>query len=148
MKQSFMKWSMKLPQIQPQIRMILIQKAHQILRLVTIKFQFLFLLQTNYILYSFQDAILPIIAATYDLEDECLAGSESSEDGIIRKSPLPQPDKMIADRWKCLRCGILNVPPMRFCHKCYEVLISIFSFNHSFRIIFKIHFPLDKERVA
>ena len=90
--------------------------------------QFLFLLQTNYILYSFQDAILPIIAATYDLEDECLAGSESSEDGIIRKSPLPQPDKMIADRWKCLRCGILNAPPMRFCHKCYEVLISIFSF--------------------
>lgn len=68
-----------------------------------------------------EDAILPIIAATYDLEDECLAGSESSEDGIIRKSPLPQPDKMIADRWKCLRCGILNVPPMRFCHKCYEI---------------------------
>jgi len=66
-------------------------------------------------------AILPIIAATYDLEDECLAGSESSEDGIIRKSPLPQPDRMIADRWKCLRCGVLNVPPMRFCHKCYEI---------------------------
>lgn len=66
-------------------------------------------------------AILPIIAATYDFDDECLAESESSEDGIIRKSPLHKSDSVIADRWKCLRCGILNVPPMRFCHKCYEI---------------------------
>jgi len=63
---------------------------------------------------------LPIIAATCELEDDCLASSESSDDGIIRMSPIPQ-RKVLADRWKCLRCGILNVPPMRFCHKCYEI---------------------------
>lgn len=65
--------------------------------------------------------MIPIIAA--ELEDESLAGSDSSDDGIIRSSPV-QPPKSLEDRWKCLRCGVHNVPPMRYCHKCYEVSLK------------------------
>ena len=61
---------------------------------------------------------MPIIA--YELEEEGLAGSDTTEDGIIRSSPPPV-IRSLSDRWKCLQCAILNDPPMRYCHKCYEV---------------------------
>lgn len=69
--------------------------------------------------FPFQAALIPIIAAK--LEEESFAGSDSSDDGIIRSSPVLPPPTLI-DRWKCLRCGVHNVPPMRYCHKCYEVM--------------------------
>lgn len=63
-------------------------------------------------------ALIPIIAA--ELEEESTTEMESSDDGIIRSSPITAP-KSLEDRWKCLRCGVHNVPPMRYCHKCYEI---------------------------
>lgn len=62
-------------------------------------------------------ALIPIIAA--ELEEESLTDVESSDDGIIRNSPIPT--RSLEDKWKCLRCGVHNIPPMRYCHKCYEI---------------------------